>query len=551
MPTGGGKSLCFQVPTMAQDGLCLVISPLIALMRDQVQNLRRRDIKATAIYMGMTRDEISIALDNCRFGNYKFLYVSPERLQSVVFREQLATLPVCMIAVDEAHCISQWGYDFRPSYLNIAEVRQLLPGIPVLALTATATPDVIDDIQERLGFSEKNVFKQSFARENLGYIVINTDDKPQRLLRILNRTQGSSIVYVRNRQKTKLIADFLVENGISATFYHAGLLPAERAARQQQWAEYRQVDRGGLQNGKPEGRLTGVRVMVATNAFGMGIDKPDVRTVIHIDMPDCIESYFQEAGRAGRDGKTAYAVMLYNKDDKRVARKRVSDNYPQREFITRVYADLADWLIVGEGSGLNRTFKLPLQEFCADRHLPMLPTYSALHLLTQAGYISFSDEQETQPRVMMLCTREELYGLPLSQDEEHLLNIILRRYEGIFTEPQYLHETIVAQQASITTEQLNSTLISLAQRRLLLYIPRNKTPLVTYTREREDTERVYIPDSIYVSLRDRYIRRLQAMIEYAEQTSYCRSQVLLAYFGETDALPCGHCDVCRQVKSER
>lgn len=532
MPTGGGKSLCFQVPALAMEGLCLVVSPLIALMRDQVENLRSRDIKAAAIFTGLTLEETHAVLDNCRFGDYKFLYLSPERLESAEFRRQLNTLPVSMIAVDEAHCISQWGYDFRPSYLRIAEIRELFPEAPVLALTATATPDVIDDIQERLLFREKNVLRRSFQRENLSYVVRHADNKLAELIHILRSVAGSSIVYVRNRQKTKEVAQILDQEGISATHFHAGLKTADKQLKQDSWKQ-----------GK-------YRVIVATNAFGMGIDKPDVRTVIHLDLPDTIEAYFQEAGRAGRDGKRAYCVLLVNDQDKQKLHKRVSDTYPDQEFIAKVYQDAADWLEVGAGSGLGHSFQFPLDEFCRDRHLPMLPTYSALQLLAQAGLIAWTDEQESRPRLMMLTTKEELYHSDLTQQQESIINSLFRRYTGIFAEPQYIDDELVSNELGISLSELSEQLVMLARRSLLLYIPRSHTPYLTYTREREVTERVYIPDSVYEQRRKLYVEKLRAMEEYATQTQFCRSQLLLAYFGETDAPPCGECDVCKRKKIE-
>ena len=442
MPTGGGKSLCFQVPTMAMGGLCLVITPLIALMKDQVENLRQRDIRAAAIYTGMSYDQQKVALDNCQWGPYHFLYVSPERLESEEFRERLARLPICLIAVDEAHCISQWGYDFRPSYLKIAQIRDLVGDeakrrkgdearIPILALTATATPDVVDDIQERLAFREKHVLRKSFLRENLSYVVRQTNKKADEIVHILNKVPGSAIVYVRNRQRAQEIAAYLQEKGISADFYHAGLTAQERSAKQEAWRAY--------PHPLPKGKGV-TRVMVSTNAFGMGIDKPDVRMVIHHDLPDTIEAYFQEAGRAGRDEQKAFAVLLYDpSQDKAKARKRVSDNYPSKEFVMDVYHKTCDFLGIGAGSGQGHTFMLPIHDLCRIMHLPILQTYSALHLLTQAGYICFQEEQEIQPRVKILISQREMNEYGLSEQQYKLLELLMRKYSGIFTDLQYVH----------------------------------------------------------------------------------------------------------------
>ena len=530
MPTGGGKSLCFQVPTIVNDGLCLVVTPLIALMKDQVQNLRQKGIKAETIYTGITQREMEIIFDNCQFGNYRFLYVSPERLESRFFQQRLQQLPVSLIAVDEAHCISQWGYDFRPSYLHIAQIRRFFPDTPVLALTATATSEVIDDIQDRLLFKEKNVLKKSFARKNISYVVRHTDDKLSQLLNILHAVRGSSIVYVRNRQKTRDISDFLLKSGISSENYHAGLSNQEKDRKQQEWS------------------AGDVRVMVATNAFGMGIDKADVRTVIHLDLPDTLEAYFQEAGRAGRDEKAAYAVLLYNKDDHAKALRRIHDNYPKREFIKRVYEAIGDYLEVGLGSGLDHTFPFPFEEFCKQKHLPLLPTYSAIQILSQAGYYAYTEETETSPRIMFLATREELYSASFNRWQEQIVHYLLRQYTGIFVDFVYINENIIAERLDIKIEELNRQLISLAQQRVIRYIPRRKTPYITFTWEREALERLKIPTSVYEQREELYIKRITSMIQYAEQEQQCRSQFLLSYFGETDSPACRQCDVCRKQK---
>lgn len=538
MPTGGGKSLCFQVPTMVMDGLCLVVTPLIALMKDQVENLRSRDIRAAAIYTGMTAEQQKIALDNCQFGPYHFLYVSPERIESEAFRERLSRLPICLIAVDEAHCISQWGYDFRPSYLRIAEVRDLIRPfqegrrVPVLALTATATPEVVDDIQDKLAFPEHHVLKKSFARKNLSYVVRHTNKKADEIVHILTKVPGSAIVYVRNRQRTKELAEYLIEQGLSADYYHAGLSPAERTTKQNAW------------------KSDNVRIMVCTNAFGMGIDKPDVRMVIHHDLPDTIEAYFQEAGRAGRDEKPAFAVLLYDVSDKTKARKRIGDNYPPKEFVKDVYQKTCDFLSVGAGSGRGHTFFLNMNDLCRVMHLPVLPAYSALGLLSQAGYIDFQPEQEIQPRVQIRVPMREMGDFALSPAQEQLLEWLMRHYPGIFTDLQYIHglgkigKSIAAMAGKEGADMdYHTLLVSLAQRHIITYIPREVANTLTFTRDRQTD--IHLPVSVYEDRQARYAERLKAMVEYAENQQFCRSQVLLAYFGETDAAPCGTCDICR------
>ena len=554
MPTGGGKSLCFQVPTMAMNGLCLVITPLIALMKDQVENLRKRDIRAAAIYTGMTYDQQKVALDNCQWGPYRFLYVSPERLESEEFRERLCRLPICLIAVDEAHCISQWGYDFRPSYLKIAEIRDLIneprtknqdKRVPILALTATATPEVVDDIQERLAFSEKNVLRKSFARKNLSYVVRQTNKKVDEIVHILSKVPGSAIVYVRNRQRSQEIAAYLSEKGISADFYHAGLTTKERNDKQEAWKRYA-TPISNSPSGHPVGETpSNIRVIVATNAFGMGIDKPDVRMVIHHDLPDTIEAYFQEAGRAGRDEQRAFAVLLYDpSQDKAKARKRVADNYPPKEFVIDVYHKTSDFLGVGAGSGQGRTYMLPINDLCRIMHLPILQTCSALHLLTQAGYIDFQEEQEIHPRVKILISQREINDYGLSEQQYQLLEILMRKYSGIFTDLQYIHFDNISQ--TLSTRQLHELLVSLAQRHIITYIPHDTANTLTFTRERQTD--INLSTDIYDNHRQQYIEKLKAMVEYADNNLYCRSQLLLSYFGETDATTCGSCDVCRDMK---
>lgn len=528
MPTGGGKSVTFQVPALAQEGICIVITPLIALMKDQVRNLRDRGIKAQAVYSGMSREEIIVALENCIFGNYKFLYISPERLGTEIFQAKLRRMKVCMITVDESHCISQWGYDFRPAYLKIADVRKLLPGIPVLALTATATPEVVEDIRQRLEFREgSRVFRMSFERKNLAYIVRPTENKAEELLHILNRIHGSGIVYTRNRKRTREVAQLLEDNGITATFYHAGLNNADKDLRQKGWVEDR------------------YRIMVSTNAFGMGIDKPDVRIVIHMDLPDSPEAYFQEAGRAGRDGQKAYAVMLYAKSDKTTLNKRIPDTFPDKEYIRKVYEDLQFFFQMAMGDGLGCTYAFNLDEFCRNfKHFPVQAD-SALKILTRAGYLEYTDEQDNASRLMFTLRRDELYRLQEpNPDTERLIREILRSYTGLFTDYAYINESLLGTRTGLTTQQVYDTLTALTKRRILHYIPQKKTPYIIYTRERLEKGRLLFTPEVYEDRKKNYTRRIKAMIEYATAQEDCRSRMLLRYFGEKNEHNCGRCDVC-------
>jgi ATP-dependent DNA helicase RecQ len=535
MPTGGGKSITFQVPALAQKGVSIVITPLIALMKDQVDHLLRRGIKAAAIYSGLTHEEIIITLENCIFGDVKLLYVSPERLASELFQTKLRHMKVSFITVDEAHCISQWGYDFRPSYLEIANIRKLLPGVPVLALTATATPAVVDDICEKLSRSEEcgvrsegfNVFRMSFERKNLVYVVRQANDKREQLIHILSRLQGTAIVYVRSRQRTKEYAELLMKAGISATFYHAGLDTSVKDERQQAWQESK------------------TRVIVATNAFGMGIDKPDVRVVIHIDCPDSIEAYFQEAGRAGRDGLRSYAVLLYNNGDKRKLEKRVADTFPEKDYIRQVYEHLAFFYQIGIGSGYNHTFEFNIDKFChAFHHFP-IQVDSALKILTRAGYIEYTEEQDNQARLMFTISRGELYKLENnSPNEDKIITTLLRNYGGLFTDYHYIDEGFLASQTALEPQQVYQTLKGLGQRHILHFIPQKKTPYIRYTQRREDKEYLQFTPAIYEERLDQFRQRIQAVIQYATDDQVCRSRQLLRYFGETDSHDCGLCDVC-------
>ena len=527
MPTGGGKSITFQVPALAQEGICIVITPLIALMKDQVQNLRKRGIKALAIYSGMTRQEILTALENCIFGNYKFLYISPERLDTEIFRTKLRSMKVSMITVDESHCISQWGYDFRPAYLKIAEIRELLPGVPVLALTATATPEVVKDIQTRLNFREGNVFRMSFERKNLAYIVRKTDNKTKELLHILQRISGSAIIYVRNRRRTKEITELLTNEGITADFYHAGLDNAVKDLRQKRW-----------QSGE-------VRVMVATNAFGMGIDKPDVRIVLHLDLPDSPEAYFQEAGRAGRDGEKAYAVILYAKSDKMTLHKRIVDTFPEKEYILNVYEHLQYYYQMAMGDGFQCIREFNLEEFCRKFKYFPVPVDSALKILTQAGYLEYTDEQDNSSRILFIIRRDELYKLrEMGKEADALIQTILRSYTGVFTDYAYISEESLALRTGLTRQQIYNILVTLTKRRIVDYIPRKKTPYIIYTRERLDLRFLHIPPIVYEERKARYEARIKAMEEYVITENVCRSRMLLHYFGEKNEHNCGQCDVC-------
>ena len=538
MPTGGGKSITFQVPALAQEGVCIVITPLIALMKDQVQHLRNRGIMAAAIYSGMSRPEIVTTLENCILGDTKLLYVSPERIASPLFITKLGHLKVSFLTVDEAHCISQWGYDFRPSYLHIDDIRRLKPDAPVLALTATATHQVIDDIQDRLSFSQKNVFRMSFERKNLAYVVRETEDKIGEMTHILQTMTGCSIVYVRSRKQTKEISDLLNKNNISATFYHAGLEPRVKDERQKLWSNDE------------------VRVMVATNAFGRGIDTPDVRMVIHITAPSSIEAYFQEAGRAGRDGQKAYAVLLHQKSDNAKLRKRIDETFPDKEYIREAYNHIAYYYQIATGSGAGYTNLFDIDRFCRNfHHFPTL-LLSALKILQRAGYIECDMDPDASCRLMFLVDRDKLYRIPsASENEERLLNMLLRTYSGLFTDYAYIDDELLAHRAGLTRQQVYLIFKSLNQRHIIHFIPQRKLPTITYTVDRVDGDQLILGPDVYDDRKEQFTKRIEAVIAYANNQDQCRSRQLLAYFDEQRTTDCGMCDVCidhkRQQNSEQ
>jgi ATP-dependent DNA helicase RecQ len=543
MPTGGGKSITFQVPALAMEGTCIVVTPLIALMKDQVHHLHQLGIRAEAIYSGLQHQEILRILENCILGSVKLLYVSPERLGSELFQKKLMHMQISFITVDEAHCISQWGYDFRPSYLEIAKIRLLCPSAPVLALTATATLRVVDDICKRLEIEDKtketkeitsfNVFRMSFERKNLAYLVRHADDKHYEIINTLQQASGSAIIYVRSRRHAKEISEYLCEAGLSATFYHAGLEHTEKDQRQRDW----QHDR--------------TRIMVATNAFGMGIDKPDVRTVIHYECPDSLEAYFQEAGRAGRDGKPAQAILLYNNSDNAKLQKRIADTFPEKDYIRQVYEHLAFYYQIATGDGYGVSHEFNIDEFCLRfRHFP-IRVHSALQILQRAGYIDYDEEADNQARARFLVSREDLYRLEqVTPDEERVIVALLRNYGGLFADYGYIDESMVAQQAGISQPQCYEILKALSQRQLISFIPQKKVPYIRYMQRREDKEHVILPRSIYEERRKQYELRIKAMLQYAETSHRCRSRMLLEYFGEKSAKNCGQCDFCLEEHGE-
>ncbi|MDR1763199.1 MAG: RecQ family ATP-dependent DNA helicase [Dysgonamonadaceae bacterium] len=527
MPTGGGKSLTFQVPAMLMDGICLVVTPLIALMKDQVDNLRSLGIRAAYVHSGMSWQEIAVTLENCVNGPYKFLYVSPERLTTDLFLAKLPLMNVSMLVVDESHCISQWGYDFRPSYLRIVEIREMLPGIPVLALTATATPDVIDDIQDKLHFREKNVFKTSFERENLVYVVRNTDDKLYEIIHILTHVGGSAIVYVRSRKRTSEIAKALKEQGIDADFFHAGLNSDEKMNKQNAWKNDR------------------CRVMVCTNAFGMGIDKPDVRVVIHFELPNSLEEYFQEAGRAGRDGKKSYAVALHSPRDAAQLKKRIKDEFPDKEFVKDVYEKLAYFFQIPVNEGIDTGHNFRIEKFCRAYRYNMTQAHSALKILDLTGCISYVEETDKSSKLLFTVDRDALYRLSAYDEKtENLIRILLRSYTGLFADYVHIDEDLLARRAEMSAHEVYETLKMLSVQQVIHYIPAQKVPTIYYNFNRVETRLLTIPKQVYEKRLERLENRIDSVIDYGGSQTRCRSRILLRYFGEKNTKNCGKCDVC-------
>jgi ATP-dependent DNA helicase RecQ len=527
MPTGGGKSITFQVYGLSTDGICLVVTPLIALIKDQVENLRAKNIKALSIYSGMSAREIDITLNNAIYGDFKFLYVSPERLASDKFRDFLIRMKLNLIAVDEAHCISQWGYDFRPSYLAISDLRALFPAIPILALTATATQNVVEDIQDKLLFKAKNVLQKSFQRENLTYLVRDKEDKNGYLLETIKKAKGTGIVYVRSRKKTREVAQILLAEGISADYYHAGLASEIRSEKQDNWM-----------NGKS-------RVIVSTNAFGMGIDKPDVRFVIHLDLPDSLEAYFQEAGRAGRDEKKAVAVLLYNNSDKRRLHKLVTDCFPEQKNIQSIYQALGNYLMVAIGSGKGAIFSFRIEDFSKKFKFQISSVYHSLKLLERQGYVSYVENVDSRSRILFTIKRDDLYKIQLNSNEiDQFIKLILRSYTGVFNDFTYIDETLLARRSNASGEQIYEQLKFLAQQKIIEYIPAKKVPMVIFETERIEHSRIHISQENYIHRKVKYQHQVDSVLSYASKDDQCRSVVLLAYFGQSNSEPCGTCDVC-------
>lgn len=527
MPTGGGKSITFQVPTLAMDGMAIVVTPIVSLMKDQVDNLISRGIKATYLHAGLTMAEHRKAIEKCLYGKCKFLYISPERLENDNFIDRIKSFNVSLIVVDEAHCISQWGYDFRPSFLNISRLRKVFADAPVLALTATATPVVVDDIQEKLQFKQRNVLKKSFVRPNISYVVRKTTEKMGELVHIMKSVPGSGIVYVRSRKRTKLISDELRRNNISADYYHAGLNTEEKEDKQNKW------------------KNDEIRVIVATNAFGMGIDKPDVRVVAHIDIPNSLEEYFQEAGRAGRDGNRSYAVMLVKDTDKGILKRHITEAFPEKDYIRKVYERVGNFLEVAVGEGYGQMIDFNFNLFCKTFELPILPTHNALKILTQAGYIQFVEEIETQSRVMILANKDELYNIPTTTPRaDEVLQAILRTYTGLFADYVFINEDVLAFRYNLQPETIYKSLLELTKMHILHYVPRKRTPYIIYTTSREEPQHLLIPKAIYEDLRQRMVKRVDAVIAYGFNQDICREKYLVEYFGETNAELCGHCDTC-------
>lgn len=527
MPTGGGKSITFQVPAMALEGICIVITPLIALMKDQVENLQKRNIKAIAIYSGMTSNEIDIALDNCIYGGVKFIYISPERIATDLFRTRVKYMKVNLIAIDEAHCISEWGYDFRPSYMKIAELRELVSDVPFLALTATAIPKVVDDIQDKLLFKEKNVFRKSFERKNIVYLVRHVEDKNKYLIETINKVKGSGIIYERNRKKTRETAIFLRENKISADFYHAGLDHEKRNKKQNEW-----------KSGK-------TKVMVATNAFGMGIDKSDVRFVIHTDLPDSIEAYFQEAGRGGRDEKKAVAVLLYNESDKLKAEKRTKANFPEIKEIKAVYQALCNFFKIPYGGGKGMSYDFIISDFAKNYNFNILNIFSSLKFLQNEGYIVLTDELNSSSKLHFLANRDDLYKFQIANAKyDNFIKLLLRSYTGLFSDYVKIDENSLARKTKSDIKVIYKYLNNLKSIGIINYIPKKQNPFIVFTEERLDDKSIHISKENYEFRKTRYLERINAMLNYAGSTNKCRSQILLSYFGEKNPDRCGQCDVC-------
>jgi len=529
MPTGGGKSVTYQVYSLSKPGICLVVTPLIALMKDQVENLNQRGIKALAIYSGMSNQEIKIAMDNAVWGDYKFLYLSPERIATERFRERINKLDVNLIAVDEAHCISQWGYDFRPSYLRIAELRELLPNVPVLAVTATATPQVIDDIQEQLKFQHKNVLRTSYYRSNLVYLVRNEEDKVNYLVRAVQKAKGTGIVYVKSRKLTREISDLLRKNEVSADYYHAGLSSAVRSAKQEAW-----------KSGK-------CRVIVSTNAFGMGIDKSDVRFVIHLEAPDSVEAYFQEAGRAGRDGKPAWSVLLYNNSDKVRLERNVEKEFPEADVIRRVYEAICNFFQIAVGHGKDQSFEFSMATFASNFSMQITSVYNSLKILQREGYLELTDELDNPSKVYFMVDRDDLYKFQVANAGfDGFIKLLLRSYTGLFTNYVSIDEELMAKRAGVKPELVYEYLVRLRTQKIIDYIPQKKAPYIIFTRERVHPDRLKITHENYDDRKRDYMRRIDAVVHYVSSGHKCRSQLLLQYFGEIESVRCGKCDVCQE-----
>lgn len=527
MPTGGGKSLTFQVPAMAKEGICIVITPLIALMKDQVENLHKLNIKAIAIFSGMTKNEIDIALENCIYGKVKFLYISPERISTEIFQTRVKYMNINLIAIDEAHCISEWGYDFRPSYLKIADIREIIPDVPFLALTATAIPKVVVDIQDKLQFKENNVFRKSFERKNILYLIRQVDDKQKYLIDTINKVKGSGIIYVRSRKKTRETAILLQKNKISADFYHAGLKHESRSRKQNEW------------------KVGKIRVMVATNAFGMGIDKSDVRFVIHLDVPDSIESYFQEAGRGGRDEKKAYAVLLYNNSDKVRAEQRITNNFPEIKEIKAVYQALANYFQIPYGGGKGLSFDFIISEFAKNYNFNLLNILSSIKFLQREGYVVLTDELNSKSKIHFITGRDDLYKFQIANAKyDSFIKLVLRSYTGLFSDYVKIDESSLARKAHVDIKVIFSYLNKLKSQGIINYIPQKKNPFIVFTEERLDDKSLHISKENYEFRKTRYEERLNAMLHYASSDNKCRSQILLSYFGEKNPDRCGQCDVC-------